>query len=240
MFNMATLPIMWNKLGSDSEINNSEIGTNGNIIGSGYSYSPGKFGNGYYSTSVYNTRPEFGLLSDILDRDKPFTVEYWWTPDYDASSSTARVASLNTFSKNVVPDPLCASMQYRWHSYQRFELYFMTTRATNRYYYFANSTLGFNFSAGVPLHIAVRVHVAGGIAELILNGKTYQETSYYGGPLLPGDEILGDPTPVRFGYQWSSSHALYGVADNFKIYPFLKYDFTDRFIENVGRPQLRS
>jgi hypothetical protein len=39
--------VLWNKLGSESEVQCSEVGLNGNIVGASYAFEPAKYGRGY-------------------------------------------------------------------------------------------------------------------------------------------------------------------------------------------------
>jgi len=70
--------VLWNKLGSETEVLNSEIGENGELVGPGNNYEPAKFGNGYVRTDV-NSYIKFP--SSVLEaRRTSGTIEFWVMP----------------------------------------------------------------------------------------------------------------------------------------------------------------
>lgn len=70
--------ILWNKLGSEQEVLNSEVGENGELIGTGHTYEPAKFGNGYVRTDV-NSYIKFPQTVLANCREKG-TIEFWINP----------------------------------------------------------------------------------------------------------------------------------------------------------------
>jgi hypothetical protein len=71
--------VLWNKLGSDSEVLNSEVGPNGTIAGSSYAYEPAKYGNGYVRKAGGENCVQFpgSVLHNLNHRG---TIELWVNP----------------------------------------------------------------------------------------------------------------------------------------------------------------
>lgn len=71
--------VLWNKMGSDQEVLNSEVGPNGVIVGSSYAFEPGKFGNGYVRKAIDNNYIEFpaSIVDGLRDRG---CIELWINP----------------------------------------------------------------------------------------------------------------------------------------------------------------
>ena len=70
--------VLWNKLGSDIEVQNSEEGLNLSISGTPI-YEPAQHGNGVY----FNSETEYLATDSSVLPKKRGCVEYWWKPDYD-------------------------------------------------------------------------------------------------------------------------------------------------------------
>lgn len=77
--------VLWNKLGSDSEVLNSEVGENGELVGTGNSYEQAKFGNGYVRT---DTQSYVKFPPSVLEsRRTSGTIEFWVVPKVDQPSA---------------------------------------------------------------------------------------------------------------------------------------------------------
>jgi len=70
--------VLWNKLGSENEVLNSEVGENGILVGNGHNYEPAKFGNGYVRTDI-NSYVKFPA-SVLEARREKGTIEFWVVP----------------------------------------------------------------------------------------------------------------------------------------------------------------
>ncbi|MCP4213408.1 MAG: hypothetical protein GY765_02075, partial [bacterium] len=70
--------LLWNKLGSQAEVENSEVGPDGYLHGSGVSFVEGIDGNGF-TTAWGKSGPNFGLWETINpDYNLAGTIEFWW------------------------------------------------------------------------------------------------------------------------------------------------------------------
>ncbi len=71
--------LLWNKLGSNAEIENSEIGPDGVVIGGSYAFEAGKFGNGYIRKATGSNYVRFpvAVLNQVRERG---TATIWVNP----------------------------------------------------------------------------------------------------------------------------------------------------------------
>ena len=75
--------VFWNKLGSQNEIENSMVGTDGNLIGSVF-YEPGQFDNGVKSLLETN----YVMFANANTAADKGTIEFWWKPDFSSTNTT--------------------------------------------------------------------------------------------------------------------------------------------------------
>jgi hypothetical protein len=71
--------VLWNQMGSASEVQNSEVGPGGTIVGSNYAFEPGRHGDGYIRKATGPEYVEFPseLLQNLSYRG---TLELWVNP----------------------------------------------------------------------------------------------------------------------------------------------------------------
>jgi hypothetical protein len=235
--------VLWNKLGSQAEIENSEVGPDGFIYGSGLSFVPGKFGNGFTSgTNI--SGPNFGpWLTINPDYTKAGTIEFWWKParNYNEGNSSPD----ETFSSGAwQPTPWAPlTLMYRWRENPAglggFEFSVADKPGTSYNFIYQTGKVA-PFSAGEWVHVAYVWDTEGGLNNnpnvyygIYVNGQSYSLTDI----LTPGAPINA---PMLSGNGWYFSLGYYtadwnnqfnGVLDNVKVWNYAKTDFSDRFTE---------
>ena len=215
--------VLWNKLGSTQEVENSEVGPNGTItqsVGSGGTYAECKFGNGYLQSS-YNTTDKVTF---------PFTyhgkgcLEMWVRPNWASASGVPGTVRL---------------FQIR-SSYSNFEWIFEGSSVYS---------LGFRNSGGGSSSLRHALHFEKN--ELFhyalvwdyegINGTDDHIRAYKNGVRLPvtfGYETTGvsselNKTSLYIGNSQSLARGFQGVIGNVKLWKYAKTDFSDRNVEGV-------
>lgn len=231
-------PVLWNKLESEECIENSEIGPDGFVYGSGISFLPGKFGNGFHSGSN-NTGPNFGLWEEInQDYNIKGTVEFWWKParNYGEIGSPDQL-----FVSGVYEQPwvLPFQLMYRWRESDPemggFE--FSVYGGDTNFAYRTGKVVP--FMEGELVHVAFVWDMAGLPEDseanygVYVNGTYFSLTNVYS-PEEPVTELMLKPVGAYFSmgyYTADSNNQNQGVIDNVKIFDYAKADFSDRSVE---------
>ena len=227
MITKVTGLVLWNKLGSSEEIQNSEIGLNGTIIGSDYAFETAKYGTGYVRKAIGSNYVSFPqtILQNLKRRG---TVELWVNP---------KVTNPVAFSYGVFP-------------------LFGNTFGTNSHVYIAwgdgTSGVGFygsvNFDGtghqtepyesqyvatiGVPFHVAICWDVEG------IDGTSNTVRVYRNGTLINTSDATWDANDTTHNYDGctlgmgpdSGGYDKY-IVDNIKVWNYAKTNFSDRFKE---------
>ena len=233
--------VLWNKLGSQQEIENSEAGPDGTIVYGTLIFSPGKFGNGFTSqdgkgkSGVYlgpweNINPDYHLAG---------TVEFWWKParDYDDDGQPDEL-----FVSGLWSDPwvLPFQLMYRWRTQGG---QFLGGFEFSLSGYGVNHTLRtgkvVEFSAGDWIHVAF---------VWDMNGLPDHSDVWYGtyinGQYVPLTDITNPGGTINYAmvpfegaycsmgyYQADYYNQQNGVIDNVVIWNQALSDFEHRFIE---------
>ena len=230
--------LLWNRLGSDVEVTNSEIGPDGTIVGD-ISYFPGKFGNGFKPDIRTGDRniPDNYVRFDGLNLGQEGTIEFWFQPDWIGGWSHIRCI-LNYGKTGRAP----IAFEYNdWQDKLNIGLWNEDVNDSNYVgrYIVPSSTP--EWSTTEPFHIAI---VWDGTAvdnadkiKLYLNGNERGTLVGAGSPTFAdwsNDNYLHLACRINEGdwarHNWEGSD---GVIDNLKIWDFAKADFSDRFEEGV-------
>jgi len=232
--------VLWNKLGSQSEIENSEVGPNGIIYGSGISFVAGKFGDGF-TAGTSTTGPNFGSWEVINPNyNLAGTVEFWWRParDFDEPSSSPD----EIFVSGLWSDPwiLPFQLMYRWRECNGiggFDFQVVDESLTSHHLYTGKVV---PFQADDWVHVAFVWDMNGLPNHPEVYYGTYVNGQYY--PLVdcqdPGasiNVIMAKPAGAYFSmgyYDADWNNRLEGVLDNVIIWNYAKTDFSDRFTES--------
>ncbi|MBN1578554.1 MAG: hypothetical protein JW913_18470 [Chitinispirillaceae bacterium] len=227
--------VLWNKLGSQDEVENSEVGPDGFIYGTGTNFVTGQFGNGFTSGSA-NSGPNFGLWETINpDYNLRGTVEFWWKPARDYNEGNSAPDQL--FVSGIWQDPwiLPFQLMYRWREGTEgmggFEF------QTSSHYLRSGKVVPFNTDDWV--HVAFVWDMDGLPDHSDAFYGVYVNESYYqlydaldpsGTINYPMDKPIGAYFSMGY-YDADGNNQCQGVIDNIKIYNYAKTDFSDRFIE---------
>ncbi len=233
-----TSPLLWNKLDSQAGIENSEIGPDGFVYGTGISFLPAKFGHGFHSGSS-NTGPNFGLWKEI---NPVFhlkgTIEFWWKParDFDETGSPDQV-----FVSGVYEQPwvLPFQLMYRWRESdpQMGGFEFSIYGGDTNFAYRTGKVVP--FEAGELVHVAFVWDMDGLTVDNQVNYGVYVDGVYYGlsniySPEEAVTELMRNLVGAYFsmGYYSGDYHNQnQGVIDNVKIFDYAKTGFSDRLVE---------
>ncbi|MFC1517987.1 LamG-like jellyroll fold domain-containing protein, partial [Candidatus Margulisiibacteriota bacterium] len=217
--------VFWNKLGSDNEVGNSEVGVDGVWTGSA-NYSAVKYNDGAYSSA--NTK--YVLFNDFNTAEandlEKFAIEFWFKTDYAVSNGQAQDGNYH-FLWDFYMD---ASNRYQIGISSSAGEGIYMQRALEGYYACTSPTA--SWSADTVHHFAVVVDKDGidGGAEktrFYLDGeKIYSNGSYFSGLTATSD------LAVLINYNGGvTAYPLNGAMDNFKVWNYAKTDYSDRFGE---------
>ncbi len=206
--------VLWNKLGSISEVTTSSFGTNMSIVGTP-TYAAGVFGNGVRVTANNHLEiPSSCLLSN------KGTVEMWVTPDVGFSSA-------QRFLFEVVNNVGASIGTYFYYdsSFSAGQKFCFVASPNNCYGPEAGVT-----NAGVAVHVAAVWDFSGigggpNTIRIYTNGVAAISVS-------PTTPMTFKPNgTMRLGVSWDNTRAYLGVIDNLKIWNYAKTNFSDRFTE---------
>lgn len=215
--------MLWNKLGSQSELEASEVGVNAVIKwgSSSIDYNPVMFDNGVRvnGSGISGSQVLFPMHSVSGERlGEKGAIALWVKPDH--SSSYGGIARwLN--SRNDHIDTFSVGIYWRgWEKQMRIE-YFINNQYT------AVNVTGMSFAAGDLIHVAAvwdRTGIEGSSDTFrgYLDGEDCGGTSDWW-PVL---DCMGDVIIGRCDYAQNAT------VDNLVIWNYAKTDFSDRFTES--------
>ena len=217
--------IFWNKLGSNTEVSNSEVGVDGVIVGTP-NYSTVHFNNGVGNFPSESTHIKFDDLFSTNNYSE-FTIEFWFkwnstgTADYSVisgSQSSSAWGNTNWYILINGEGPGTCSINVVF-----------VFNAIDYILYGWNAT----FNIGDIDHLAVTVDLSKTDGERI---KLYRNGVDLGNPDWANvntnpHSTYKFPSYTRIGQSTFNSWLLTSYADNLKIYNYTKTDFSDRFTE---------
>ncbi len=232
--------ILWNKLGSDFEIANSEVGPN--LVKNGSpSYDPSKYGNGAHSPN--DEADNFTCDSSFLPKDKG-CVEFWWKPSFNWDSSDGMNLS---FFFNVedrgptVPDDTVELSCIYMADENLFYFVYASKKAGEPSCTALMQIIPTPFNAGDIMHLAFVWDI-----NKSIEGQ-YSLALYQNGVLIGSDTNSLKPQP-----NWASNIIIAGIGDNYtninrwegckgpmdnlKVWNYPKTDFSDRCSEDGSVP----
>jgi len=246
--------ILWNKLGSDSEVLNSEVGAGG-TVSPPVGFAPVVHGSGV-ALEAGTAQVKFGGIFGTAFPDAG-TVEFWWIPAHDENSSTGshfderypfKISSDERHTSHWLPT-LQIEVGYRSIggasdlTIVRFEYHENATNTDYRVTRFYD----LDFPAGQPMHVAVTWDKSWGVNPIraffdgvegvpTLDQKTNPEQC-----IEKIQQRISDPAYTHDLELLRRSKRQDGAAnefdagmyvDNFVIRGASKTDFSDRFQEN--------
>ncbi|MCD4813750.1 LamG domain-containing protein [bacterium] len=234
--------LLWNKLGSDTEVLNSEVGPNGMIVGD-LLYLSGQYGNGYEPaerTGDHNIADNY-IQYENLQLGPKGCIEFWYQPNWSSSSVGHNVCLLYYTIMNSINDPeQPLGIQIHYNDWQNNLI--LTVRDDDTNNVFRTMAPGSipGWSTSTPFHMALTWDGSGATADdklkLFVNGVAISTTvvTQTGMPTLnwSTDKILylgTYPKPDDWSrHHWEGND---GIVDNLKIWNYPKTDFSDRFVE---------
>jgi Secretion system C-terminal sorting domain/FIMAH domain len=232
--------LLWNKLGSQTEIENSDFGPDGSIYGSGISFPTGFFDNGFTSNGS-NTGPNFGLWEAFNpDYDLAGTVEFWWKPqrNYDEGNSPPDEVFISGLWGNPMKVPF--QLIYRWREHEGLGGIEARVHCTDGLEHVFRIGKVAPFNAGDWVHIAFLWDIEGIHEE----GEPIFYGAYVDGIYYPFFDVNSPGVSInyriekRLGAYLSMGYydadwgvRLEGILDNIKVWNYAKTDFSDRFLE---------
>ena len=216
--------VLWNKLGSTTEVQNSEIGVNGIIMGTS-SFQACQFGNGFVRQQALNDYIKF---PSALATANQYTIEFWTSfsgavpssispalPVYMVTYSNfnqtfygdLRVSSDGQITASLSPTRTTYSVIYRWY--------------------------GYSWPANEKHHMAFVFDKTASAGNRI---KFYFDGVLQTGPTLSMDNTwtCNQAVNVIAGVTMPSFTGSDVTLDNLKIYQGVKTDFSDRFTEGTN------
>lgn len=218
--------VLWNKLGSTSEVENSEIGEDGILVGTAHAYETAKHGNGYVRKDVdsYIHFPK-SVLQNLRSRG---TLELWVNPK--VTNPVPIIYGAFMIVGYRIND-LDAHVFIRWGDGT-------TGLGINGGVNFAGSVIStpneasqFIASIGTPFHLAVVWDVDG------IDGTTETVRMYRDGVVIGSstttwnDQATTDYDDFKLGTGPDEEGFDRFITDNIKVWNYAKTDFSDRFKE---------
>lgn len=218
--------LLWNKLGSDMEVSNSEIGPDG-IVSGAHSYNLSQFNNGFTPNDGYATSC-VTFPGGILNPDAG-TIEFWVTFfDYPSPYDDGVYGFVSIIYGEM---EFNSPINFVWHNPDVLVIriifgdWFGERYDANLY--------GFAPPLNTPMHMALTwnrdgLQVQEEKVNLFIDGAL-QELTYY----TPGGNWQSDNTQELYiGATWDGNYEENKYAiDNLIIYDHAKLNFDDRFTE---------
>ena len=230
--------VLWNKLGSDEEVMNSEVGEDGIIVGSQYAFEPAKYGYGYvrkypdqhylaFPASVLDPLHERGAIEVWVNSKVPCPIMYQYGdwgliggPPYGNTGGPMYFNVWLIWGDESNPDP----------GFRGGVTFGGQTAETNW------EPTQFMATPFVPFHAAICWDIAG------ISGSADTIPVHRDGVIVSSSTGLWDPSgTVRYdivlGIGADGANDKF-IVDNIKIWNYAKTDYSDRFVEAPGSPQV--
>jgi hypothetical protein len=219
------LPSYYSRLGSDNQVQNSILGTNGTLVGTP-TYQASKFGNGVYSNNVANY---INIGNGQWFNPNAHTIDVWINTDYSVTDGVPSSASTNVpwfwyhdannWAKWLVR-PTVLLIQYR----------------VGGTFYSINLTTNITWAASTDTHTGYLMNRNG------INGGSNTFEFYINGA-IKGSSTLAIANQANAGTMFNLlvqnegglvRFPWVGSLDNFKAYNYNRLNFDDRFDERGG------
>lgn len=205
-------PILWNKLGSDSEVSNSQVGSNFTRSGA-ISYPAGVYGNGAMitGTSPYLSFPRTALKTNAG------TIEFWFKPNFASAGLATRKTLLDCNAGSAFD-----RLDTGWDPSGNFYWCIFNTNGVN-------AIAGPSFVSNDSIHFALVWDSAG------IGGTSAKSRIYINGAIWDSTTQTPNQNPastvVYVGHHTTGSANADGIIDNLKVFDFAKTNFSDRLSE---------
>jgi len=230
-------PVVANRLGSLSQVNNSVIGVNGAIDGT-VTYSSVKFDNGADTGTVRNNRVVFLETSGtLLPNTDQYTVEYWCQPTWACTDSVAQ-DGVQHLLWGLHTDTSDSTDWEHINIFNGSSYWYSKTPSGTELNPRLDTISGLTWTASEIFHIAwvVDKNGIGGGSDTLRVYKNGTSIFNYTGSRTTGASstiksfVLGSYDNFTAG----ASAGAKTVFDNVRLYDYAKTDFSDRFNERGG------
>lgn len=228
--------VLWNKLGSEAEILNSEFGANGTIVGTAYAFEPAQHGNGYVRKAIWANYVMFpaSVLDNLRERG---AIELWVNP---------KVPNPQPYSYGIygliggpygfgwgVPDGCNVCLYWGDGVTGRGfsgEIRFDSQNAST-----PPEPAQFVATPFIPVHAAIVWDITGidGTSDTI---RVYRDGQIVGATSAVWNPAGADKRDILTGYGPDGRGYDKFIVDNLKIWDYAKTDFSDRFLEGFNQP----
>jgi len=216
--------VLWNKLDSDYQVENSIVGEDGEVVGASYTYEDAQFGKGYVRTAIgsnYITFPQ-NILQNMKEKG---TVELWINPkqpnpvahSYGVYALLGNIFGTNSHAYIAWGDGTSGTGIYG-------SVNFDGTGISTPF-----ESTQFVATVGTPFHVAICWDVNG------IDGSSNTVRLYRDGSLIGSNDTTWDHlnTTVNYdGFKLGMSPDGEGydkfIVDNIKVWNIAKTDFSDR------------
>ncbi len=230
--------LLWNKLGSSQEVQNSEVGPNGVIVGD-IEFLPGKYGNGFRPLPRTGDRniPDNFIDFEGLNLGNRGCIEFWYLPDYIDWRVGHVVDILRYGVEQDWWNEYISSHFNDWQNLMCSGVIDSGHAASMSMDIRPSNTPG--WSTTEPFHMAFTWDGTDPVFKdqwkLFINGQRVVGTYYPADVTLDGwlpDAVLRLASRLLSGdwdrHPWEGHNA---VIDNIKVWNCPKTDFSDRFNE---------
>jgi len=230
--------ILWNKLGSTIEVQNSEVGPDLTIVGNP-SYDNCKYGQGVHTP--INESDHLRCDSSFLPKNQG-CIEFWWKPSFNWNVSNNNYNSTFILIHDSDPSGVTPGTVEMWIAYNaklsRFVCQYTSAEpdGSATHNLFLNNIIPTPFYAGDIIHLALvwddQNSIEGQYSLAVYqDGIRIAESTQqiYPQAIWPADLLIaGVGTPGSAAWEGCK-----GPMDNIKIYSCPKTDFSDRFDESA-------
>ncbi|MFN0136551.1 MAG: hypothetical protein ACKVS9_10605 [Phycisphaerae bacterium] len=227
--------VFWNRLGSATQVTNSEVGPNGWMTGTGAAFEPAKFGNGFINKATTDVAaPQYpGSVLHVL-RERG-TVEIWIVP---------KVSSPQPYTHGIYALVGDSAAEHWYMNRGNVYLIWGDTVTGNGFFggvqfdgmhaRTPDEPQQFVTTPGTPVHAAICWDIDG------IAGSGDKVRIYRDGILVSATSAAWNPSGTVYQEKFMTGHvagtapADRYISDNLKVWNYAKTDFADRLLEPAG------
>ncbi len=226
--------VLWNKLGSDSEVTNSEWGENGVILGGAYAYEPAQHGNGYVRKNTGNNFIQFpgSVIHGLSSRG---AIELWINPKVEkpAPYQYGFFALIGSPVSGPTVPVNRGNVYLYWGDTVTGTGLYGGVRFDSSLAQTPSEQTQFVATIGVPFHAAICWDIDG------IDGTSDKVRVYRDGVDVGSTTASWNPNGTTLEENFNLGLGPDGqgfdkfISDNIKVWNFAKTDFSDRFYDFV-------
>jgi len=225
--------VLWNKLGSEAEVLNSEVGQDGIIVGSSYAFEPAQHGDGYVRKARADNCVQFpGSVIHNLNRRG--TIELWINPKVPnpVPFSYGFFALVGNPQSGPTAPANRGNVYLYWGDGVTGQGFYGGVRFDSACAETPSEPTQFVATVGVPVHAAICWDIDG------IDGSGEKVRVYRDGVMIGATSAAWNPegTELQENFKLGQSPDSQGydkwISDNIKVWDFAETDFSHRFEEN--------